>query len=236
MANMKLIRTIHPETKVLDAKAGVVEYVASDESIDSYEEVIRANGWRFSRFERNAPFVDSHDYGTLEKLVGRVLDFKVVGRQLIETVQWAVDVADNKLAQLGFRMTEAGYLRAVSVGFFPTKALTRWDGSTADNRVAWLQQLKELGLSEQNAPRVIYLEQEQIELSACIIGANPNALAKSYKAGILDDQMLETISQEQARRSIPASSTVEPADVAEARQRVRCAEFLRRFERAVKAL
>jgi len=234
MNDVKLVRTIHPEVRVLDGKAGVCEYVASDESIDSHREVIRANGWRFNRFQKNAPFVDSHDYGSLEKLLGRVLYFAVKGKQLVETVQWAIYVADNKLAQLGWKMTEAGYLRAVSVGFMPTKYLTKYDAQDARLRGEWLTQLAELGLSEESAPRAIYVEQEQVELSACIIGANANALAKSYKAGFLDDEMLEKISTERSKRTT-ASEADEAADALLALRRRR-EEFLRRFEAALKGL
>jgi hypothetical protein len=232
MKNTTLRRTIHPEVRVLDAKVGLVEYVASDESIDSYREVIRASGWRFSRFAKNAPFVDSHDYSSTEKLLGVVVDFAVKGSKLVETVKWAVDVAENKLAQLGWKMTEAGYLKAVSVGFMPVKMASNY---YLEDRAAWLQQLEELGLTEQNAPRTIFIEQEQIELSSCIIGANPNALAKSYKAGMLDDEMLERISQEQTKRN-NADATRVAADVALARRRQQEGEFLGRFERALKGV
>jgi hypothetical protein len=201
---MKAIRrTIHPEVRVLDEKAGIAEYVASDESLDSYREIIRANGWRFTRFSKNAPFVDSHDYSTLEKQLGKVVEFKVAGSRLHEAVQWAIDVPENKLAQLGWRMTAAGYLRAVSVGFFPTKVVTKWDSDP----FPFVSALQELGLTKESGVRAVYLEQEQIELSAVIIGANPNALAKSYKAGLLTDDDLEMISSERTKRE-PAS----PAD------------------------
>lgn len=228
----KLYRTLHPEIRVIDSKAGIAEYVASDETIDSYREVIRASGWRFNRFQKNAPFVDSHDYGTLENLLGKVVDFAVRGKQLVETVQWAIDVADNKLAQLGWKMTEAGYLRAVSVGFMPTRFLTKWDAQDARKRGEWLAQLGELGLGEDQAPRTIFVEQEQVELSACIIGANANALAKSYKAGFIDDETLDKISLMQSKRET-AGATDDLADVALARQRVRAAEWLGRFETAL---
>jgi hypothetical protein len=211
----KLIRTIHPEIKVIDAKTGLVEYVASDESIDSYREVIRADGWRFNRFAKNAPFVDSHDYCTLEKLLGKVVDMQIVGGKLVETVQWAIDVAENKLAQLGWKMTQGGYLKAVSVGFIPTRMVSPWENAGAFN-----SELTKLGLKPADGIRAIYLEQEQIELSACIIGANPNALAKSYKAGVIDDADLDLISIEVAKRDT-ASSAAHPADVELARQRAR---------------
>lgn len=195
------IRTLHPEVRVLDEKKGLVEYVASDESLDSYREIIRAAGWRFTHFQKNAPFVDSHDYGSIDKLVGKVTDFEVKGKKLIEVVQWAIDVPGNVLAQRGFAMTQAGYLKAVSVGFYPVKAASRWDV----DRTGYDQQLAELGLTalaDAQKPRTIYTEHEQVELSAVILGANPNALAKAYKAGILDDAALEDFAAEHARREL----------------------------------
>src|SRR5437879_5867721 len=103
-------RSLTPETRVLDDKAGIIEYVASDESMDSAREVIRAKGWRFDRFAKNAPLVDSHKYGSIEAVLGRVIDFRVEGNRLVETAQWAIDVPENVLAQRGYAMTKAGYL------------------------------------------------------------------------------------------------------------------------------
>src|SRR5882724_11029049 len=111
----RLIRTIHPEVRVIDKAKGIVDYVASDETLDSYREIIRADGWRFTHFKKNAPFVDSHDYNTIGNLLGKVTDFKIEKKQLVERVQWAVD-SDSDLAKLGFSLTEGGYLKAVSVG------------------------------------------------------------------------------------------------------------------------
>lgn len=227
---MKAIRrTIHPEVRMLDVAKGLVEYVASDESIDSYREVIRADGWKFDHFKRNAPFVDSHNYDTIDNLIGKVVDFTIMGKKLIETVQWAIDVAGNELAQKGFAMTQAGYLKAVSVGFWPVRMVSRWDA----NPTAYNQEISRLDVKAEdpNCPRTIYLEQQQIELSACIIGANPNALAKAYKAGVIDDGFLDFLSLEQTKRSTDCAAA-EAADVAQSRQRRR-EEFLRRFNNAV---
>ena len=89
-------RLLYPTARVLDAKQGLVEYVASNETLDSYREVIRVAGWRFTLFEKNAPFVDSHQYETLKTLLGQVVDFsltKTNGKPaLVETVRWAIDV------------------------------------------------------------------------------------------------------------------------------------------------
>jgi hypothetical protein len=220
-----LRRVIHPETRVLDAKAGLAEYVASDATIDSYREIILADGWRFNRFEKNAPFVDSHNYDSIAAVLGKVVDFKVADGKLIETVQWAKDVPENSLAQLGWKMTEAGFLKAVSVGFWPVQSI--WNGEEG-----WKEASERLGLAPDSNVRRIYLEQEQIELSAVVLGANPNAVARCFKAGALTEADLDTISQIQSERET-AGSTDDPAVVELARQRAR-EEWLRKFQHQLK--
>ena len=216
---MKLTRTIAPEVRII-SKTGLVDYVASDESLDSYREIIRASGWRFNLFQKNSPFVDSHDYSSIKSLVGKVVDFSVTAGKLVERVQWAVDVADNALAQLGWKMTEGGYLKAVSVGFWPTKYITA--GSQG-----WHEQLTDMKLPPDAPVRTIYTEQEQVELSTVILGANPNALAKAYKSGCLTEEDLNIFSTEYAQRTT-APAAAHPAHAAEARERERCA-FLERL-------
>jgi hypothetical protein len=211
-----LRRVIHPEIRVLDAKQGIVEYVASDESIDSYLEVVRADGWQFNLFSKNAPFVDSHDYSTIKNLVGRVLDYTVTGGKLVETVKWAIDVPENELAQIGFNMTAGGYLKAVSVGFFPKAAVSCYDSNTN----AFTSLCATMNLDPTKV-RTIYTRQEQIELSACIIGANPNALAKALKDGAVSQDQVFRLLQEpgETRRANPAAPMVRSGEAVRARAR-----------------
>lgn len=225
-----LRRTIYPEVRVLDEAQGLVEYVASDETLDRDGEVIRVKGWRFTNFGKNSPFVDGHDYTTIEKLLGAVVDIVVKGKQLIETVKWAKDVAENRLAQIGWNMTKGGFLKAVSVGILPIKMVT------PSEKKAYREQLTELGLSEGNGPRRIFVEQEQTELSAVIVGANPNALAKAYKAEVLSESDLELISKKFAEREVRASAIDGPDAVAQVFHRAQEAIFLRKFEKAIKRL
>lgn len=178
----KLIRSITVEAKIISEADGLVDYVASNAALDSYNERVAVEGWRFTRFLKNSPFVDSHNYWSIEKLLGQVTRAHVEAKNLIERVQWAKDVQENRLAQLGWKMTLGGFLKAVSVGFIPVRYVRNGgDG--------WTQALQSLGLKpeDETNTRYIYLEQEQIELSACIIGANPEALAKSYDAGCIRD-------------------------------------------------
>lgn len=214
--NAKLIRPLTTEVRIVSEKDGTVEYVASDETLDSYREVIRASGWRFDQFQKNAPFVDSHNYYSIDRLLGKVVDFRVEKKQLVERVQWAKD-QPGTLAEWGWKMVVGGFLKAVSVGFWPVRAVSKWDADP----VAFLQQMQELGLREESGVRTIYLEQQQVELSACIIGANPNALARAYKAGCLSDEDLENFSAKvaQQRSSNNASEAHGPASAPEATKR-----------------
>lgn len=196
---MKTItRTIHPEIRVLDEKTGVVEYLASDESIDSYREVIKADGWKHDMMRGKAnPFIDSHQYDTILRQVGSVIDFGVRKKQLFNTAKWAIDVEENQLARFGFNMTKAGYLKPVSVGFKPVRSVSRY--STGDNYAAFEKELSKLKLDEgTEQPQKIYLEQQQVELSVVILGANPNALvqmtAKAYKADVIGDETIAWLS------------------------------------------
>jgi len=183
MSTETLRRTIHPEIRIIDETEGLSEYIASDETVDSYREVIRADGWRFDFFKKNAPFVDSHNYESITNLLGTVVDFSVSNGRLIETVKWAIDVPENKAAQLGWKMAQSGHLKAVSVGFRPVKAVSQGQGD-------FEAECLELGIDSRSV-RTIYLEQQQLELSAVILGANPQAVALAYKAGIIDESDLE---------------------------------------------
>lgn len=223
--------TLAAEIRVLDDKQGIVEYIASDETIDSYREIIRVEGWKFDQFAKNSPFVDTHSYSSIEKLLGEVVDWRIDkrNRRLVETVKWAKDVESNKLARFGWDMITAGFgPKAVSVGFYPEEYITKWDANDVNGRPIWQQQLAALGLDEKETNvRCIYIRQQQIELSACILGANPNALqmtAKAYKAGVVTDAQLEMISRELSERESDNSAD-SPGAVELSRRQARAQQF-----------
>lgn len=184
--NDRLARLLTPEIKVISAVDHTVDYIASDATLDCYNEVLVAKGVKFDRFSKNAPFVDSHDYSTIEKLLGSVIEFGVKSGKVVERVKWAVDV--SPLAALGFKLTESGHLKAVSVGFIPVKYAWR-------DQPEFAEMVKELGMDADTVAkcRCIHREWMQIELSACIIGANPSALAKAFHDGALRERDLASI-------------------------------------------
>lgn len=213
-----LRRALNVTAKVLSEKDGTVEFVASDETLDCYREIVRVNGWRFTHFAKNAPFVDSHDYSSITKLLGQVTDWRIEKGQLVETVKYSRE--PGTLAEWAFKMVRDGFLRAVSVGFVPTSMVSKWDQDQKD----FLATIADLKLDAQQAAqvRVIYREQEQIELSQCVIGANPNALAKAYKAGCLTEEDLEKFSAIIAATK-NASPAADSADAGEASPRTKLA-------------
>lgn len=198
-------REIAVKPRVMNEADGTVEFVASDETLDSYREIIRVGGWKFDLFAKNAPFVDSHDYSSITKLLGQVVDWRVDQKQLVETVQYARQ--PDTLAEWAFKMVRDGFLKAVSVGFVPVKMASKWDQSPG----AMAEQLASLGLDAATAAavRAVYIEQQQIELSQCVIGANPNALAKAYKAGCLTEGDLDKFSAlcERSQPAAPANDS-----------------------------
>lgn len=204
--------------RVLNDQAGTVEFVASDETLDCYREIVKASGWRFTHFQKNAPFVDSHDYSSITKLLGQVVDWRIEKNQLIETVRYSRE--PGTLAEWAYKMVRDGFLKAVSVGFVPVRMASKWDQTQGD----FLAAIADLGLDAATAAKLtaVYLEQEQIELSQCVIGANPNALAKAYKGGTLSEQDIDQFAAlcAAAKTTAPAVSS---ADAGAVSQRTRLA-------------
>lgn len=205
--------------KILDEAAGLVRYTASDESLDCHGEIVRVRGWRFKFFAKNAPFLNSHDYSDVRNLLGSVVAYGIEGGELVEDVKYALTAGKNTLADWCFAMVRDQHLKAVSVGFVPTSMCSKWDGDTKD----FLAQVADLKLDAQTAARLrcVYREQEQIELSQCIIGANPNALAKSlrtvaaaYKGGTLSEENVTQFAAliESMKTATPAADSADAGD------------------------
>lgn len=141
----------------------VVDFIASDETLDRYDEVVTAAGWQLANYKRNPVFQNSHKYGDVIHTLGKSLTTEIRGTALFQRILFAVDI--NPIAKLAYDLYRQKFLNAVSVGFIPI----RWETG-----------------SDQSAYRRKYLEQELLELSAVSIPANPNALQNAVKAGAVD--------------------------------------------------
>lgn len=228
---MKLLRrTLTPVTKVLDTKQGLVEYIASDESLDADREIVRSRGWRFDHIKGPIPLLDSHRVAGIENQLGKVVEYEVRQEKLYEVAQWAIDVPENRAAILGFKMIAAGYGGRVSVGFQPEVVISR------HNTKVWNQQMSEINVPNKSKALRIYDGQQQYELSAVTIGANFNAVAiaaKAYKEGVLTDADLDLISKTAGEPSSTSPTHGAPDEVQRARHRQR---FLDAFQTKLKSL
>jgi HK97 family phage prohead protease len=154
-----------PPITTVDVPANpTLDFVASSESLDRYDEILSASGWRLENYRRNPVFQNAHQYGDIIFTLGKALitEVRTMGarRVLFQRVEFAT--AANPLARIAYGLYQGRFLNAVSVGFIPI----RW----------------EIG-DEQSDFRRKFIEQELLEVSAVGIPANPEALALGLKSG-----------------------------------------------------
>ncbi len=144
-----------------------ITFVASDETVDSYGDVITVKNWDLSVYEKNPVVLFGHD---AMQVIGRCSRVWTAGAKLMCTVQLArkntsgiVDTVRELLNQ--------GMLRAVSVGFSPTvppEPIVDKSGKMSGFK---------------------YVGQRLLEISVVGIPANPNALAIAKSHGLRENEI-----------------------------------------------
>jgi hypothetical protein len=151
------------QTELQPGISPVLDFVASDETLDRYDEIIEAAGWRLDNYQQNPVFQNAHNYGDIIFTLGKALITEVRDGRLYQCIQFATEV--NPMAKIAYGLYRGNFLNAVSVGFIPL----RWENGGADAGY-----------------RRKFLEQELLEVSAVGIPANPNALQLGLKAGAVE--------------------------------------------------
>lgn len=105
--------------------AGPREYVflASTNAVDRQGEVVAVSAWRdpasgwdgLRSYLQNPVILDSHQYQSIEHIVGRATAVELTGRGL----EARVTFNSSPRGRLAEQLVEAGDLKAVSVGFLP---------------------------------------------------------------------------------------------------------------------
>jgi len=130
------------------------EVVASDETLDRYGDIIRASGWELKNYRANPIVLFGHSsydpIGTAES--------RIEGKQLVSTIKLAAD-GTSPVTDYYRAMIKQRILRAVSVGFMPTKPVTPI--MDKEGRVTGFE----------------YNGQELLEQSVVSVPANPAAVA-----------------------------------------------------------
>ena len=156
-----------PDPTLADRDPACLDFIASNESLDRYQEIISPQGWELDNYRRNPVFQNAHQYGDIIFTLGKALitELRVVdGRQvLFQRIEFATGV--NPIARIAFGLYKGKFLNAVSVGFVPL----RWEPGEEGSRV-----------------RRRFIAQELLEVSAVAIPANPEALILGLKSGAIE--------------------------------------------------
>src|SRR5260221_8723919 len=75
-------------TMPADAQGDCIDMKASDETMDRYEEVIKADGWDLKNYQRNPVIQNSHQYGDILFTIGKALRTEVRDGALVQRWQF----------------------------------------------------------------------------------------------------------------------------------------------------
>lgn len=185
-----------------DMAGRTIPYWMSDERPDSHGDIVIQN-WRFDTFDKNPVMCDSHDWGghpigaMVTREVKQRVDVDYRGPALYGDSLFAPP-SISESADSVYRLADAGFLRACSVGFVSHKVI---DVKDEDERA-------ELGLGRWG---FLLDENELLELSPCTLGANAGAhqakqltmLAQGKQRGLIsakEVQFLREIARVEGRR------------------------------------
>lgn len=147
--------------KTFNAESRSATFVMTDETIDSYGDIVRAKGCKLDRFENNPICLLNH---RADLILGTWSDVKRIVRRIEGTTTIAKEGTAPHV-DMAYSLMSQGILKAASIGFMPLKVERRLDDN---GEPLWSYDI---------------LEWEMYECSVVSVPANPAALAKSMKEG-----------------------------------------------------
>lgn len=103
----------HTEFKsVEDNKFHAIFSTASE---DRHGEIVYQD-WDLKHFKKNPVYIDSHNYSSIEFIIGKVEKIKVKNNKLEGDIVFCLD---NPRGELAYKMAKGGFLNTSSVGFVP---------------------------------------------------------------------------------------------------------------------
>lgn len=148
-----------------------LRFVASDESVDRYGDIVRQDGWDLAAFKRNpvALFGHAHD-----NIVGKYSRVWLEGKKLLSELMLA-EAGTGAIVDYVRALVRQGMLKAVSVSFLPLEWEYRRDEKN-DNIVGYE-----------------FTKQELLEISLVSVPANAEALAMAKGFKFSDDEVLRLL-------------------------------------------
>src|SRR5882724_2212515 len=140
-----------------------IEFILSDATPDRYGDIIIADGWELTNFNKNpiALFGHRSDFP-----IGKWNNLQVKDGALRGFLEFAPKGTSDRIDEVR-ALVEADILRAVSVGFRPIESKPISNDSYGE----------------------IYMKQELVETSVVAVPANPNALAVAKSLGISSETL-----------------------------------------------
>jgi hypothetical protein len=89
--------------------------IMSTPALDRHGEIVYQN-WELEAYNENPVYLDSHNYGSIEHIIGKVTSVLVQNQKLEGDVEFALE---NPKGMLAFKLALGGFLNANSVGFIP---------------------------------------------------------------------------------------------------------------------
>jgi hypothetical protein len=109
------VNTEFQKTYEDDTVTNMFHVVMSTAIEDRHGEIVFQN-WDLTNFKKNPVFLDSHNYGSIEHILGKMHNTEVLNNQLEGDVEFALE---NPKGMLAFKLALGGFLNANSVGFIP---------------------------------------------------------------------------------------------------------------------
>lgn len=160
------------ETRTVEGAAPVMDFIASDATVDRYNEVIEPKGWVLDNFRANPVIPDCHYYGSIASILGRATSVEVRDGKLVNRVEFCTD---NPLGNLAWKMSKGGFIKSQSVGFIPLE----WTPGVG-----------------KDMPSRTYTKAELLEISLVVIPANPSAtIGMAMKSGAIERADLRDLAE-----------------------------------------
>lgn len=154
---------LRSSVKEVTGAAACMDFVASDESLDRYNEVVKLDGWQLENFRANPVIPDCHDYSSITKILGRAQSIEVKDGALVNRVEFCTE---NPLGNLAYKMAKGGFIKSQSVGFIPLD----WKSGKGKDE-----------------PDRVYTKAELLEVSLVVVPANPGAtVGLALKSGAIE--------------------------------------------------
>jgi HK97 family phage prohead protease len=164
---------VYKASELSRAEDGTYEYVASDESVDRYGDVIRVSGWDLKNYRKNPIVLFAHQK---DNPVGTAQRVWVEGTKLMVKIKLAEEGTSPFIDTLR-KLMEQKIVRAVSVGFMPT-VQPNYIRDAKNDMITGIE----------------YVGQELLENSLVTVPANPAALSTAKSMGI-SEQHLQRVFQ-----------------------------------------